>query len=449
MATSDNAYSDLIHLFIDGEATEVERNTLFNALKDSPELQEEFSSAMELKKAFASDIMNLQPPSYLESQIAERAGILVAVSAAAANAPVVVNAVSSAASSVAPVATGLLSKGVLTMIIGTSVGILSTVGIIKLTSNNTEKQPAPIERQVAVTQPSSRTAPTFAKADELTPLNIPQANLTEKAVATGSKTLKARTNTVQREHLNANTPIAKGTKQSIRDIATLKQNNNQPTLDQANLDANNVKPFNPSDRPKGEESTVMLIASATPKLPETHVIDRESSRLRSISQFEGMEMTTFEKFSVRVSGIALSKLYQGRTDANVPFWQDAQVALKWDFDGSNTIGAEGGNEKFPLYLSSGNGTYQDFKSIYWGGASWTRTLREFELPFGIRPEVRALAGISNAGPIFKGSIGFTMPLTARLSFLVDGEWTMLPIQSNGSNLIGNKLAAIAGLSFHF
>src|SRR3954468_20673660 len=98
MATTNNAYSDLIHLFIDGEATEVERNTLFNALKDSPGLQEEFSSAMQLKQAFAADIMQLQPPTYLQSQIAERAGILVAASATAANAPIITSAVSNAVS---------------------------------------------------------------------------------------------------------------------------------------------------------------------------------------------------------------------------------------------------------------------------------------------------------------------------------------------------------------
>src|SRR5436190_18569817 len=97
--STHNAYSDLIHLFMDGEATETERNILYGALKDSPELQEEFSSAMQLKQAFASDIMKLQPPSYLESQIAERAGFLVAASSTLATAPVVVNAVSNSLSS--------------------------------------------------------------------------------------------------------------------------------------------------------------------------------------------------------------------------------------------------------------------------------------------------------------------------------------------------------------
>src|SRR5438067_7795912 len=101
MATTNNGYSDLVHLFIDGETTETERNILFGALKDSPELPKEFSSAMRLKQAFASDIMQLQPPTYLQSQIAERAGIIVAATASAANAPIVTSAISNAMQNVA------------------------------------------------------------------------------------------------------------------------------------------------------------------------------------------------------------------------------------------------------------------------------------------------------------------------------------------------------------
>ena len=145
MQATNNSYSDLIHLFIDGEATETERNTLFGALKDSPELQEEFHSAMELKKAFAADIMQLQPPSYLQSQIAERAGLIVAASASVATAPAVVNSlstsISSALSTAAPIATTAVSKGIIALVIGTSVGILSTIGVIKLTSTSPEVAP--------------------------------------------------------------------------------------------------------------------------------------------------------------------------------------------------------------------------------------------------------------------------------------------------------------------
>jgi len=140
MATTNNAHSDLIHLFIDGEATETERNILFGALKDSPELQEEFSSAMQLKQAFAADISKLQPPSYLESQIAERAGLIVAATSSLATAPIIVNSVSTAISNIAPIAATGISKVLMTLVIGTTVGVLSTIGIIKLTSNESPRE---------------------------------------------------------------------------------------------------------------------------------------------------------------------------------------------------------------------------------------------------------------------------------------------------------------------
>jgi len=70
------------------------------------------------------------------SAIAERPEILVAASGAAANAPVVWVLFPNAVSNVAPVAPVYCRKACLRWSSGTSVGILSTIGVIKLTSNN-------------------------------------------------------------------------------------------------------------------------------------------------------------------------------------------------------------------------------------------------------------------------------------------------------------------------
>jgi len=434
MATIDNSYTDLIHLFIDGEATEVERNTLFNALKDSPELQDEFHSAMELKKAFATDIMNLQPPSYLESQIAERAGILVAASAAAANAPVVVNAVSNALTNSAPLATGILSKGVITMIVGTSVGILSTIGIIKLTSNNNSEKIAPVAQQTITRQAEPiQTAPqSFATADQLSPMNIAPATIAEKHATPGQ---------VKSEKVNQD--------MNIDQVGITDRYGFPAEVNTTQIPNNSQAIAEKQDNSPIVENAIAMVSSTTPLMPKLNAIGGESMRgIRQSEDMVDMSPSGIGRFSARLTGIMSSKLYQGQSNISTPIWNNIGAGVKYDLDASNAIGIEAGQEKFPLYLSNGRGGYDDHNSITWYGVSWTYSAVYLEV-LGIHPELRILAAASNAGPIGKLSLGAVMPLTPRISFSVDGEETALPISSNGAYLIGNKLALTAALTFHF
>ncbi|MFI5263681.1 MAG: hypothetical protein ACHQM6_04115 [Candidatus Kapaibacterium sp.] len=438
MATTNNSYTDLIHLFIDGEATETERNTLFNALKDSPELQEEFSSSMDLKKAFATDIMNLQPPSYLESQIAERAGILVAASAAAANAPVVVSAVSSAVSNVAPMATGLLSKGVLMMIVGTSVGILSTIGVIKLTSNNSSTNTVAPQAMIRQAEPV-RTAPqSFTPANQLAPMNTAEATLAEKPAAPAA--VKS-----EKVNQNSNQNIKENTPQNVMPVNSpaVAEDKNTSLVHKDNSPATEIV--------KKDEPTIAMISAATPLVPTMNAIGGGESK-RGLMHTEDMidiGPAGTGRLSARLTGIMTAKLYQGQNSISTPIWNNIGLGLKYDLDASNAIGIEAGQEKFPLFLAnSQKGGFDDHQSITWVGASWTYSAIHLEV-LGIHPEVRALVAESNAGPIGKFSTGLVFPFSARISFSTDAEYTMLPIKSNGAYLTGNKLALTAAFTFHF
>ena len=123
--------------------------------------------------------------------------------------------------------------------------------------------------------------------------------------------------------------------------------------------------------------------------------------------------------------------------------------IKYDVGSALAFGAEFGQETFPVYLADGNGGYRNFRSISWYGVSGTVTGIYVNLPLNAHPEVRMLAAFGNAGPIAKISAGLILPVTPRLSFSVDGEETMLFIQSNGTNITGNKLALTGSLTYHF
>ncbi len=450
-----NAYSDLIHLFIDGEATETERNTLFGALKDSPELQEEFASAMELKKAFAADIMQLQPPSYLQSQIAERAGLIVAASASVATAPVVVNSISSGISSVlttaAPIATIAVSKGLIALAIGTSVGILSTIGVIKLTSNDAAKNTTPSAAQAITRQ----MAPTHTPGNLLEAASPAQLEIAKGTFKNNVSTISDQSFAVNKIPGNANAIRSERKYQNIReDISTSSHSSNTPSIIQEKTLKIEDKSVNTSTVIENTNKPSDLLSAITPVNINTPLLKSIGGNNvpRELFNPEGVEdigTSGIGKFSARLTGIAASKLYQGEIHTTLPIWNNIAGAVKYDAGSAFALGAEIGQETFPIYLANGSGGYRNYQSITWYGISGTVTGIYVDLPLNAHPEVRMLGALSNAGPIAKISAGLIVPVTPRLSFSIDGEETLLFIQSNGANITGNKLALTGSLTFHF
>ena len=447
--STTNAYSDLIHLFIDGEATETERNTLFGALKDSPELQEEFASAMELKKAFAADIMQLQPPSYLQSQIAERAGLIVAASASVATAPVVVNSlstsISSALSTVAPIATTAVSKGIIALAIGTSLGILSTIGVIKLTSNDSPKVITP-----AVSQNVSRpmvTAPS---------LILPNTPMIQSAPEGTYRSNRTNTTTNTHRSVAPLVPltIAKATLNEKSNGISKEVKDNSAVNKTPEVIANNSQVKNNSQVSENANKSLDILAAITPieaRTPVFKAIGDNRSDRRPLNEEDMIDLGTTGtgRLSLRFTGIAASKLFQGSSNTTLPIWNNIGIAGKYDFASVFAGAVEIGQETFPIYLANGKGGFDNYQSMKWIGVSGTVTGIYVNWPMDIHPEVRLLGGISNVGPIAKISGGIILPVTARISFSTDVEETMLFIQSNGAYLTGNKLALTGALTFHF
>ncbi|MDP4231124.1 MAG: hypothetical protein Q8916_12050 [Bacteroidota bacterium] len=440
MATTNNNYSDLIHLFIDGEATEPERNALFGALKDSPELQEEFSSAMELKKAFAADIMQLQPPTYLQSQIAERAGLIVAASASVATAPAVVNPVStgisSALSSAAPIATTAVSKGLITLIIGTSVGVLSTIGVIKMTSNN----------DVKIATPAA--AKSVTRQIEQVPQHSLVQAITPAPIATAEATLKNSSNESPVQHQvvapEKREIKAQDVKQNASSVSIPK---NIPVVEKAQVVEEHA------DNSSFKENTIAEnilkpITITDAREPKDAIGDNGSGRglFNPESNPAGSGVS---RLSASIKGIGTLQFDQGRHDVTLPVWNNFGVGLKWDADPMNAFAIEAGQETFPIYLSNGKGGYDDHRSITWGGASWTYSAIYLQLFNTIIPEARALAGLSSAGPITKFSVGFVMPISNTFSFSTDFEQSLLFVNVNGNPTAGSKRAITGSLIFHF
>ena len=144
-----NSYKELIYLMIDGEAGEVERETLFSAMHDSPALQSEFQNALNINNAAKSYAASADVPPALTEKLFSRAGM-------AYTAPVNAGAVSAGAatsgfwSNAKTFASGKYGFGLAGLIIG---GIL----MILLTDNsgNTSDANIPVEQSKNISAQST------------------------------------------------------------------------------------------------------------------------------------------------------------------------------------------------------------------------------------------------------------------------------------------------------
>ena len=71
---SNNSMSDLIYLFLDGEADSTQQQVLFKSLAENPELQSEFQDAVTLNKSMSADSRNLIPSDELTHNLMVKAG---------------------------------------------------------------------------------------------------------------------------------------------------------------------------------------------------------------------------------------------------------------------------------------------------------------------------------------------------------------------------------------
>ncbi|MEP7234450.1 MAG: hypothetical protein ABI778_04060 [Ignavibacteriota bacterium] len=470
MSIANNAHSDLIHLFIDGEATETERNALFGALKDSPELQEEFASAMQLKQAFASDIMKLQPPSYLQERIAERAGLIVAASSTVATAPVVVNSLSnsvtSALSTAAPYAATGISKGLLTLLIGTTVGVLSTIGVIKYTNSTKEtpnaemigRQSAIVDRHSSITDrqnsETSQASNINEGAENISGATNNQSSVSGNSLRASTNNSSTQTNRFAPTNQITESParrVNRAVAESENNLATTVDNNSAEDIETVN---NNVSNGTTVHDDIALAASMPTIGLATPMIPEVKNIGGSSAGHTPLYDgnegfFSEPEWMAHMSVILRGMPAPTSKVFQGGKDqAAVPPWNNVGWGLKYEIDPFSAVALEGGLETFPVYLLGKDGKFTGHHSIGWGGASFTYSFPFAEI-LAIHPEVRALAGMSSAGPITKFSAGLVFQPVGQFSVSVDPEYTALFIKENGAITAGSKFGLTGSIRFHF
>ncbi len=218
-----NFYKELIYLMIDGEAGEVERETLFSAMHESPALQAEFQNALNINNAAKSYAASAEVPPALTDKLFSKAGL-------AYTAPVTTGTVSAGASSpgfwknAKTFALGKYGFGLAGLIIG---GIL----MILLTDNpgNSIVDNIPADRDKNITAQSNQNAnsnslPIVSSEDKSPKSNVNSAQVKNPGLISSNNIKNEQTET-QDIAAEMQTYQEENTKKSISNIVYPVDNN--------------------------------------------------------------------------------------------------------------------------------------------------------------------------------------------------------------------------------
>ncbi|HET9136645.1 MAG TPA: hypothetical protein VFO76_08405 [Candidatus Kapabacteria bacterium] len=432
-------HSDLIYLFVDGEATPAERSKLYEALANNPELQSEFEDAMRMKEAVEREVTTAIPPPSLTEALFLRAGVAVPVAVSSAVAPAV------------PALTNIANSGWFALVKTFALPALAvtgamTYGVIKLTENT--PLPAQAPQAISRTIEDHRSLPQMITTISPETPAMADAELVKKT---------SQFNAVRKSGVSViheNTPAVK--------MAS------EPPVTQEKIVANTAVD-NPSvnnsqlNTPVVQKSNADEVAIAS--VPSAAINELSPSTIKNISDNEGAKIT-HNPFGIRdnlsprnQTGITVSaERYFGssfiqdrsgkvpsastmfnNTTLSVMFFQPAEHI---------SVGAAGGEESFPLYLLKANGNINADPTLTWFGIA-----TEYS-PFniaGVNITAREIIGASveGAGIINKLKAGVNYNLTGAVNISAGYEWTELFYNSHNTTLGAGKTAWTTGLSYTF
>ncbi len=490
------SHSDLIYLFVDGEATPAERTKLYEALSNNPELQTEFEDAMRLKAAVEKEVQNAVPPIALTEELFLRAGIAIPLAATSAVAPAI--------PAISNISTWLPMLKAFVIPALAVTGIV-TVGVIKLTENKNVATPQQAIIRTVEQVPQHQ----LTLTDQATPVEMPNATL-RQAEATKQASIKdIAPSAKNNSSASSNTIVAKqplsssndhSTINAIKDVAaaTPKQNNNSHSQNRQVLDtkekstikasrSNDIAVSNTNSKTIPSKSIAQntindtkdkAVANDAPvvttpiehesiSIPTTAVhpsndiasknivmssSSKDMIRLQASDRISDFGTETGSRISFSIER-TFAPLFLQTREGNVPqlntAFNNTTLGVWYEVSPHSQVGAVGGQESFPFFLVGEGGRLSPEGALTWAGLSYRANSSPIEMFGGIRVIAGAVAGYSQIGPMTKLSVGLEYAPIYNLSITAGPEFTGLIYQTQGSTNFAEKVALSVGTHFAF
>lgn len=409
--------SELIYLFLDGEADNVQRTVLFTAMAADSGLQEEFHDAMQIRTVAQKQAQMVVPPAVLTRQLFAKAGFGTAASIKSAG------MLSS---------TGALIgsfKGALVPLLTAAAASVVT-GVVMYNVFQTKMDAVKLQAQSDVAA---------ARVVQ------PQAVVPSQAVAPQATSSMART-TATRE---------KWTQRSVVQPVVPQQNDvvsNPPqTIVTNNVPVASTAMNTSTDSVRTQPQAITPVAYS---MPNTQYVlgtsvtpvyqQQESMASRSMYTGEGES-----GYTVYARGIMNIQLYPQRpfeSNANA-LLDNVSLGVMRRINENSSIGVEVGQEMFPLYvLDSRKQEFELHPSLFWGGAAFRYIPSPTDM---LSPFTQVLIGGSRTGPIGKLVLGMEWRADSHIMFSLGVEGTALLYNDGNTLSTAGKLGITPSVAIMF
>ncbi len=397
--------SELIDLFIDGEASLEEKKRLFEVLSQDDSLVDEFQDALSIRNAAIKDADFAEPPLNLTNAIFSKAGFATIGAAAVGTA---------AAESTSNIIAGSASKGIFGFL-GTKFTSLIAAGLIGAGSVFTYTQLSDNNKIEKL-------------ESEISSLN--------KILFSDNKpayTIEDRTNL----NKNNNQPIVRSYASKI----------NSPIEDVADNNIDNISPIANNSFEVSNINKVDFVDLPLIRLDDKRIKIEANSNLLDFENTISVLPNKVHRFLVELNGKSGLLYLPSRTinEDGVSRFGNVSFAVFYEIDSKQFIGLEINNEIFPMYIKYTENNYAHKPYLFSAGFAYKYDMEDFKLLDLVSPYFGGFAGWSQAGAVVKAKAGLSWMPDARVKFNAGIEQTTL-FYLNNTNL---KQAGKVGFNYGF
>lgn len=387
--------SELIYLYLDGEADAAQHAVLFAALAHDPELQTEFQDALQMRLSLATEVRQTLPPPALKESLLQKA---TSVSQSAAQAGV--------GTTVAPAASGTAS-GMFAAVQSVLVPLLSAAaGVLLVTKSILSPIHSPVEPTGSVVA-SVRQEPQGGHS--LVPDSFTAPDQSEVVEDKGATSLLRTTGpvSVQRTMRTESAPSRNGTAQN---------------------DTSAEEKLPDTDLAMQEEfPSVLLAAPLAARYRMTTETDRQMPAITLLQQPSLFTETgDAHSWTVYGRGIVGVRLFPWRPmESTGDAAGNIAIGILYGFNKEFAAGIEAGRETLPLYVVTEGGILDQRPTIQWAGVTGRYVPENFTLPGNIQPFVTGIVGATGFGPIAKSILGVRWQPDAHIGLALGVEGTAM------------------------
>lgn len=481
--------SELIYLFVDGEATDVQKSTLFSALANDTDLQTEFADALQINAAAESERGAIIPPTHVTAGLFEKAGI----SAGAATASGVARTgmmVGTGASIGLAAFFRKAATPVVSAFLGAAIALFLVPEIAPWINNANPGSEAIVQSSAPVANQGRTLSGQNKQAGVITQNSVAEKNRTSVRHSSGNNQTSLKHSSRQAPQGNAKTPAPANGLGNETALSSVEKAGQLPATVQAPVSAEETLAVRLSMAPNGTPHTAEDIED----LKHQTVSSQRSKTDGDIPATPEAIMAgaTFPRLAVQLRGMADIEMFPHRSlpSTSAPAFGNIALTAFYNVSRNHAIGIEAGREYHPLYVTApppvleeepdvsgtqgdqtdgpgiifndannlltpttitGNARFttdeSDIQSYelesfsQWIGLSYRYRADEMSSILPLRPFVQTLIGASNFGPIGKAMAGFSWQPDSRVTFSLGLEGTSIFYRQDGAWYSTRKLGA--------